>query len=160
MGIKVEVDTHGVSVMFQGLDAALSDLTPVWAKMRRIYIDFLKEQFSSEGGYTGEPWKALNPRYAAWKAANGAGRGILRGLSDNLYGSLTTEGHSMQVFRTTPTWMEYGTRVFYGRIHQTGSINVSNRPPKRIVIPALTQAEGDRAVDALLAHMFKRMRTG
>jgi phage gpG-like protein len=160
MGIKVEVDTQGVTVMFQGLDAALADLTPVWGQIRRIYIDFIKEHFASQGSYTGEPWKPLSPRYAAWKAANGAGRGILRGLSDNLYGSLTSEGHAMQVFRTTPSWMEYGTQVFYGRIHQTGSISVQNRPPKRIVIPALTQAEGERVVDALLAHIYKRMRTG
>jgi phage gpG-like protein len=154
------VDDTGLQNMIRGATAAFRDLSPVWLEIRKIYMDFIKEHFNSQGSYTGEPWQPLSPNYAAWKAAHMPGAGILRGLSDNLYGSLTSIGHAQTIFRSTPLWMEYGTSVFYARIHQTGSIRVQGRPPKRIVIPKMTQAEGERVVDVMAAYLLRRMRTG
>lgn len=157
--IKMQVDAENLEVMLRGIDAGLSNLTPVWNQVRNVYVAFVKEQFKSEGSYTGSTWKPLNPAYAKWKAEHAPGKSILR-LRDRLYGSLTNKSHSEHIFRTGPSWMEYGTSVFYARIHQTGSLAVTNRPPKRTVIPPLTKAEGDQIVDIFAAYLFKRARMG
>jgi phage gpG-like protein len=157
--LKIDVDDSGLKVMLTGIQTGLNDLTPVWTPIHQIYIAFIKEQFASEGAYAGVKWEPLNKKYAAWKAQTAPGKTILR-FRDRLYGSLTDEKHPEHVFRTGPGWMDYGTKVFYARIHQTGSVSVANRPPRRVVIPPMTQAEGERVVDAFQAYLFKKARTG
>jgi len=155
--IKIQVDKSGVDVMLRGIEQGLNNLTPVWGQVRQIYIAFIKEQFQSEGGYTGTTWQPLNPSYARWKAQHAPGKSILR-LRDRLYGSLTGRSHPEQIFRTGKNWMEYGTSVFYARIHQTGSMSIRDRPPKRTVLPPLTRAEGEKVVDVFLAYLLKKAR--
>lgn len=155
--IKVEIDTLGFERMLAGIETGLRDLTPVWADVRDILVQFVKKHFDTQGGYVGQQWRPLSPAYAAWKEAHAPGMAILR-LRDRLYGSLTNKGHGDQIFRATPDRLEWGTKVPYARIHQTGSLKVANRPPKRVVLPVPTREEGERIADAFLAHMLRKAK--
>lgn len=154
--IKVEIDSLTFEQVFQGLEGGLRDLNPVWMDVRDILIAFLKKHFQSEGAYPeGGAWKPLSPAYARWKEKHAPGKPILR-FRDRLYGSLTEADHEDQIFRRTPDRMEWGTKVPYAIIHQTGSLTVTNRPPKRVVLPAPSKVEGERIADAFLAHMLRK----
>lgn len=155
--LKITVDGTGMTTLLDNLRTAVDDFTPVWPQVRQIFMAFMRKQFESEGAYAGVGWVPLSPAYAARKARLAPGKTILR-FHDTLYGSLTSAGNAQQVYRTGPAFMEFGTRVFYARIHQTGSLTVPNRPPKRVVLPLPTQAEGERIADAILAFMLKRAR--
>lgn len=153
--IKVEIDTLSFEAVMNGLEAGLRDLTPVWPDVRDILIAFVKQHFATQGAYVSDPWRPLSPAYARWKAKHAPGKSILR-FRDRLYGSLTEANHAEQIYDATPDRLEWGTRVPYARIHQTGSLKMQDRPPKRVVLPAPTRAEGERIADAFLAHMLRR----
>src|SRR6266404_3813538 len=106
------MSSEKLELMIHNVEMGLRDLTPVWKDVRDIYIAFLKEQFASEGGYAGVKWVPLSENYAKWKAKHYPGKGMLRGATDDLYQSLTSQAHPQQVFRSTPQWMEWGTSVF------------------------------------------------
>lgn len=57
--------------------AQLTDLRPFWPKVRTLFIDWMREQWDTEGRAGGEAWAPLTPRYAAWKATKRPGRPIL-----------------------------------------------------------------------------------
>lgn len=155
--MHLEMDTSGLEYQLRGMESALRNLKPVWAQVRDVLIDFIKQHFNTEGSYAGTPWVPLSPAYAAYKARKAPGKTILR-FRDRLYGSLTKRGSEEQVFRMGENWMEWGTAVPYARPHQTGSLSVQNRPPKRVVLPPLTKNEGERIADIFLAFMLKQTR--
>jgi len=155
--LKIEVDGAGMTTLLDNLRTAVDDFTPVWPQVRQIFMAFMVKHFESEGSYAGVGWVPLSPAYAARKARLAPGKTILR-FHDTLYKSLTKSGDANQVYRTGPSFMEFGTRVFYARIHQTGSLKVAGRPPKRVVLPLPTQNEGERIADAMMAFMLKRAR--
>jgi phage gpG-like protein len=155
--ISIDCDMSGLEYQLRGMETALGNLRPVWAQVRDVLVDFIKQHFDTEGAYGGQRWMPLSPSYAAYKARHAPGKSILR-FKDRLYGSLTRKNHAEQVFRMGENWMEWGTKVPYARIHQTGSLKVQNRPPRRVVLPPLTKNEGERIVDIFLAYMLKRTR--
>lgn len=158
--IKVEIDSLSFEEVFQGLEAGLRDLNPAWEDVRNILLAFVKKHFDSQGSYPeGKEWRPLSEAYARYKARVAPGQPILR-FRDRLYGSLTEADHADQIFRRSPDRMEWGTKVPYAIIHQTGSLKVSNRPPKRVVLPAPSKVEGERIADAFLAHMLRKAQGG
>jgi len=157
--IRVGVDKSGLEIKLRGLEQGLRDLAPVWPKVHEILLAFMKQHFASEGTYAGVRWRVLSPNYARWKAKHYPGKKILQ-LRGDLYGSLTQPRHASHVFRSGPSFMEFGTSDWKARIHQTGSLKIANRPPRRIVLPKLTKAEGEQIVDVMLAFMLRKVRTG
>jgi phage gpG-like protein len=141
--------------ILKNVRAGLMDLSPAWrGPVREIFFTMMREQFKQEGAYTGEKWVPLNPAYAAWKARKYPDKGILQRmgyLHDSLTGS--TE---WSVFRSGPSFAEYGTRLVYAATHQYG--DASRNIPQRQVIPTLSKAEGSRIADALLAFILGRAR--
>jgi phage gpG-like protein len=152
--IQVQIEQRELQVMLTGLDARLRDLTPVWGKVHDIMIALLRQHFRSQGAYAGAAWVPLSPAYAAWKKRHYPGKTILR-REDTLYESLVSKTHASHVWRTGPSFAEYGTRVSYARFHHFGT---KRGLPVRKVIPSLTRAEGERIVDAILAYLFRAMR--
>lgn len=152
--IQVQIEQHDLQVMLTGLDARLRDLTPVWGKVHDIMIALLRQHFRTQGAYAGQAWVPLNPAYAAWKKRHYPGKPILR-REDTLFESLVNKSHGRHVWRTGPSFAEYGTSVPWARFHHFGT---KRGLPVRKVIPRLTRVEGERIVDAVLAYLFKSMR--
>lgn len=155
--ISLEMDTKVLQYRLKGLKAGLADLSPVWrGPVYRIFQDFIKVHFDSGGSYSGDQWAPLSPRYAAWKEKHYPGKGILR-REDDLFKSL--QDGPDKVLRVTPDSAEMGTSVPYAVYHQAKDRGKAPFP-RREVIPPLTRQEGTRIVDAILAFLFKSMRTG
>lgn len=58
--------------------AAMTNLIPFWPRLVPLFINWMRRQFESQGIYwTGAPWRPLTPEYAAQKAREFPGRGIL-----------------------------------------------------------------------------------
>ncbi len=153
--ITVKMDAERLNVRLGGILGAVKDLRPVWPDVHNIFMDFIKEVFRSQGGYAGTTWQPLNPNYAAWKARYYAGKPIMQ-LTGRLYESFITPNHPEHVYRTGPSFGEFGTRVLYARTHHWG-YPPRNIPARRL-IPRFTKAEGERVVDAILAHIIKGAR--
>jgi len=153
--IKVSGDATRLIQTLDGVKLGLKDLTPVWGKVHEVFIAFVKRVFETEGGYVGDAWKPLSPAYAKWKARHTPNKGILQ-LRGQLFASLTEPQHSDHVFRSGPSWAEYGTRVLYAKFHQTGTRQMPRRPP----IKPFSRVEGEAAADIVLAYMLERARRG
>lgn len=79
----------GLGVDLSGLDdadrrlarfaAQMADLRPFWPKVSDLFVDWMGDQFATEGGalVTGGKWARLSPEYAARKAVTHPGKGIL-----------------------------------------------------------------------------------
>lgn len=155
--MNITYDDDGARAMISGISDALDDLRPFFGDVHDIFIAFEKEVFKSQGGYAGNLWEPLNPRYAAWKTRHFSGKDIMH-RGERLYRSLTTKTGEDHIYETGPSWMEVGTRTLYARAQHFGyePTNLPSRP----LIPKMTKAEGERMVDALLAHVLKAARTG
>lgn len=103
---------------------AARDATPAFVDLRDLFVSAMDSQFDSEGGYGAGGWAPLSPRYAAWKQQQYPGRGILE-ATGALRDSLTT---SLDVNEVGPRSMTVGSRVRYGRYHQS-------RRPRRTSLP-------------------------
>ena len=108
---------------------SISDWTEPLKKAGDIFYRVEKEQFDSQGGYSGG-WVALSPRYAIWKAKHYPGQPILVRKGD-LRGSLIKKGSKGSLYKLTPTRLEKGTNVPYAIYHQsTGKRRkLPRRPP-------------------------------
>lgn len=150
--INVEVQAGGLEVYLRGVAEALSDLTPAWAEIHDVLLRFEEVVFASEGKYASADWVPLSPRYAAWKLRTHGALPILQ-LDGALVKSLTIRDDPAHVFRSAPTWAEFGTRVRYARAHQSGwpPANLPARPP----IPPITREQGEAIGDVILGHVLK-----
>lgn len=154
--INITIDQKDLEVTLRGLQEGLGDLRPVWqGAAHQIFLDMMQAHFVSEGQHSGEGWVPLSPGYAAWKERNYPGQPLMR-LTDRLFGSLTTKDDPEHVFRSGPSFAEYGTQVRYAPAHHYG-YPPRNLPVRR-VIPRLTTEEGERLVDAIVAYLFQKMR--
>lgn len=167
-----------VSLKLDGMNARLSDLTPAWDEVHKVFMRFEQELFNSEGSYVGEKWKPLSPRYAAEKLRRYGSLPILR-VTGELMRSYVEPGHESHVYRPTPTSAEMGSKDFKARYHQTGTLMkrkatierwkpgqrhgrgqggrftpLSGMPPRPPVKP-FSRVEGQMIVDILLAHVLR-----
>lgn len=157
--IKLAYEDGGLQVRLQGMQEGLKDLSPVWqGPVHDIFKTMMKAQFDTQGQYTDEEqWVPLSPAYAAWKARHYAGQPILQ-LRGMLRGSLIQEGpgSSSHVFRSGPSWAEYGTSINYAATHHFG--DPSRNIPQRRVIPRMSKAEGKNIGYAILAFILGKGR--
>lgn len=133
LGFFMEVDGVPQVARVLGVKAdAVKDLRPVWDD---IADDFRKREgqlWASEGSVQGMGgWVPLNPKYAAWKAANGFGNKILV-KAGRLRASMTDPTSSDHIQHKTPTGLEIGTFVPYAIYHQRGTSKMPRRPIVRI----------------------------
>lgn len=121
-----------LSVGLSRLRTDISDWTTFWTeRFAPFFYDQVQRDFVLEGGNSGASWAPLSPLYAAWKAKQFPGRGILV-RSGALKASLASSGGPGAVFRTTPTALEIGTSVPYAMFHQQGTGSMPQRPPLRV----------------------------
>lgn len=140
---------------FSRLDAAFSDLRPIWPDVRDKFWGIEKEQFDSEGaaGRNGK-WQKLSQRYEAQKIARfGPGLKILQATGD-LRASLTGQT-SDTVYRSSKDEIQIGTSLPYARHHHTGA----GRLPVRKPID-LSDRQRDELMKTVQASLVKLLRRG
>jgi phage gpG-like protein len=150
--IAIQWDSKKLELTLKGTSDALKDLRPIWGDIDAIFRAFMRQVFASEGSYGGSRWKPLNTAYAARKQRQWGTKPILQrtGLLMHSFVSANDVDH---VYRVGPTFGEFGSRKIYAKPHQYGAPSI--RLPARPMIRKFTKAEGERVVDALLAHIFR-----
>jgi len=155
--LNIQIETSELETTLHGVSAALGDLSPVWRDVQDIFVAMMAQQFATEGGAGGTRWEPLSPTYAARKQREVGSLPILQ-YSGRLQRSLTSKRDAEHIFNHGPSWAEYGTSVPYARAHHYGY--PPRNLPARPVIPTWSQDEGERIVDALLAHILRSARRG
>lgn len=120
--VTIEVDgEQQVRLAVTRILREVQDLRPLW---KRWQVAFFASEIDL---FAAAPWASLDDRYAAWKAANLPGRGILV-ASGAMKNSLVSQG-SGHIFRAQPRVMEIGTEVPYAMYHQRGTPKMPMRKP-------------------------------
>jgi len=133
------------------LKGRLRDLTPAWPAIV-VYLNLATLQnFITQGGRIGSPWRPLSAAYAKWKAVKYPGQPILR-ASDRLFRSVTSKTEDT-VEESGPDFLTWGTSVYYGRYHQRGG----RRLPKRVFL--MINDQDRRAIKLIVqAHLANSAR--
>ena len=153
--IRMEWNAGTLQYTLEGIERGLSDMRPAWESIGDIFRAFMRQVFRSQGSYGGSAWQPLNPAYAMYKRRRYGSKPILQ-ATGALMASFTNKASPEHVARIGPSFAEFGSRTRYAKAHQFGF------PPRNLVarpmIRAFTKAEGERVVDAILAHLFKSAR--
>jgi hypothetical protein len=81
----IRIDVSGLDVTERALVrlmAGLADLRMFWPRLVPMFIEWMREQFDTEGQWGGDAWEPLSPKYAAWKTEHYPGKGILVATGD------------------------------------------------------------------------------
>ena len=98
-------DLSRLKALVSDLERRLSDLTPFWNDFAvDVLLTKVREVFRTEGYGT---WAALDPVYAAEKAIEFPGKGILR-RTDRYFQASSEVGHPGNVFVATPMELVVG----------------------------------------------------
>lgn len=131
----VEASVFGERVVarrFVRFAGAAVDASAAFRRIARILADSTEENFRTRGVAGGSRWRDLSEPYAS-RTGRRVDERILR-LTDRLYRSLTDEGHAEHVQEIGPTEMRWGSRVPYGKFHQSSRprSKIPYRPPVRL----------------------------
>lgn len=120
----LEINDQEVKIHVQRVLEALGDLRPAFAgPVNQAIDDFFTKQFDTEGQHGGLKWEPLRPVTQMLRQRRGHGRGGILHDTGRLRASLEKGGKSAEgEFAVTKSSLRRGTRVPYGRFHQTGSV--------------------------------------
>ena len=158
MPLDLDYDDDGTREKLAWIAAQLLDLRPFWPKLVSLAIDWWGKQFDTEGAFGGFPWPPLSPSYAAWKAANYPGRGILVLERDlRQAASLPDRVANPQDLTLTIPWARLKGEQVDLSWHQLGTTRMPARPlifgdP----LPAAAALDLDRAMDEYLNDLIAR----
>lgn len=111
------------------IDLTLADFRPVWREATKLFYEFEKEAFDSEGRSSAVgQWKPLTRAYAQWKEKKAPGKPILE-LTGALRASLTRPNARGSIRRVTDEEMLVGSAIPYAVFHQGGTRKMIARPP-------------------------------
>lgn len=143
--VRLSADTRDVDAMLDRAGAPL-DMRNAQRALVDFYTTREREQFSRQ------PWRRLSRRYAAAKARQFPGRGILQ-RTDALFEGLTTP----EVVEFSQDIGVVGIRtgqgrspLFYAQFAQQG-----RGEPKRVVMPPLKTEERELVVDIIRVHVLR-----
>lgn len=156
MGLDFTIDVDGVREFdrsFNRIRRHINDLFPVWREVQAEFFFIERRQFRTEGaaGASGR-WKALSPKYAAWKLKRYGPKPILE-RTGRLLKSLTNQSpDTIRVFGRREAI--FGSRVPYGRYHQRGG----GRLPQRKPIDPTTEQKRDlqKAIQRGLVKIIRK----
>jgi hypothetical protein len=105
------------------------DARPAFSAIASLIIDETAQQFATEGAHGSGGWKPLAESTLREKRRLGFGsRGILE-RTLTLERSLTERGDPNMILEVSPDELAFGSRVGYGRYHQTGTTRLPQRQP-------------------------------
>jgi len=126
--VTVEIDETTAVASLDKLAERLGDMRRFFRNYWAVkFFNDILQNFETEGGSVGG-WRALSPRYAAWKRRVVGNRPILQ-FSRNMRESFVI-GNPNNVLRVTKTHAEAGSRLQRAYWHTTGT----SRLPRRRVI--------------------------
>ncbi|MBA2741943.1 MAG: hypothetical protein H0U46_08020 [Actinobacteria bacterium] len=158
MPLDLDYEDGDVRARLQWIVAQLIDLRPFWPKVVSLAIEWWGKQFDTNGGFGGRPWPALSPGYAAWKAVNYPGRGILV-LDRDLRAAVSLPDRVMSpsTLELTIPWARLKGENVDVSWHQLGTARMPARP---IVfgdpLPAQAALDLDRVMDEYLDDLVAR----
>lgn len=130
----VSPDDTQFSRVFNTMQTAVDDMTPVFFDIANSFYVHMKEVFALEGAVGNRThWEPLSSFYAAWKKVNYPSRKILH-LTGALEESLTQKGDSNGVLEVRKMEMSIGTSLNYAKKHQTGGKFGNSVLPQRKII--------------------------
>lgn len=134
-------------------DILEGDLSEFWPLLERSTREWLTAQFDTEGRWGGDPWAPLSGAYAARKARQHPGRGILVAT-----GALRDASIRFTPVKTRDTFRAV-IRSPIVQYHQSGTSRMPARPiiPRRL--PATALAELERlAADYVSDVLYRQIR--
>jgi phage gpG-like protein len=146
-GPEVQLEVRGqtkAAFDLRELGVRASDVRPVGKQVRSVFHHAEEQRFADAG----PGWPPLAASTAERKSQQDLPAAILR-ASDRLYRSLV-EGSSDEAKWMTPTTIELGTKVWYARFHQDGTVNL----PQRIVVDLPQQAVSE--ISGILARFIAK----
>ncbi len=147
-GAALDIQIHisnaaEVKAAFEGLQARLADLTPVFQDIGESMLNRTRERFNTQTAPDGTPWKALSPAYTLVKKQNVA---QILTLYGRLRGTLNYQAGKHEV--------RIGTPLIYGATHQFGDPrrNIPARP-----FLGLSTSDEQELLDILNDHLSRAM---
>lgn len=125
-GVNITVDDTQVQGLFKRLVHAAGDTDQALRDIGEYEIRATRERAAREESPDGTPWVKLSPRYAARKAKKRGGAPILK-FDNHMLGDRLN-------YQVGDTWVEIGTNVPYGALHQFGG--TSGMAPGPAAVPA------------------------
>lgn len=120
----------------------IKDLTVFWKKnVRPSLISQAKQVFDTKGFGEWPPRKDQKKKHPLMR------------LSDRLYNSWTKTGAEGNIFRFGKLWMEWGSNVFYGIIHELGGPIIPKRAIGEIIA---TKSKTGKTLDERLTSLLIR----
>jgi hypothetical protein len=140
MVMTITIDAFGETELNRTLlriTKAAEDMRPAFNAIHDNFLILEQRQFESEGGYSGG-WAPLAESTVRAKAAAGLDPHILR-ATDELFKSLTEKDDENHIFTVTGDTMFIGSKVDYGKYHQSREprSRLPRRPP--VVLPEATK---------------------
>ena len=120
---EFELESGNLFKALDRLKAVMEELSGPLVSTGMAVLDENRETFLGERSPGGVPWVSLKNETIRRKS----GQGILRD-TDKLFRSVTQFGAAGNVFRMNGNFLETGTTIRYGQIHQFGSNLVPARP--------------------------------
>lgn len=151
--MRITIESFGTTEFSRELlrVAERSDnMRPAFEALADDFYAVEREQFDSEGARGGQRWPPLSPRYAARKRVLFGPKPILE-ASGRLRRSLTSKGTPGNVHKVTADEIVIGSRVDYGKYHQSTAprSQLRRRPPV-----VLTEADKVRWVKKLQRYLM------
>jgi len=150
----ISIRTRGVDRVADALQAVThgtEDLRPFWPVVARLWGDWMRRQYASEGGWGGRRWAPLAPATVAEKAAAGFGaRGIL--VRTGEMRNASTAPRRMIAARSLTLVIEDEKAPY----HQGGTSRMPARPIIPEPLPASAEDDVERAAEDYIDDLLAR----
>lgn len=151
MFVPVQIGVNGQAMYATGFDLLEREARDMSIPLGEIggrLLEDIGAQFGSEGGWSGNPWEGLTPRYASWKESKVPGLPKLVGVRRTGPGSYARSGRMRaelldpQAVHVSPQRMIYSPLSNIAGWHEFGSSKMPARPP--VEVPPGELHEWDR----------------
>jgi hypothetical protein len=151
ISIDITPNLSHAETQYRRFAAFLGDLRSFWPLVVPLFIGWMREQFSTEGAFGGQPWTPLSPDYAAAKAVQYPGKGIL------VASGKMKKAASMPRRIVTPRTLTLSIDSDYLQYHQEGTDRMPKRPLIFDLLPAPAQAELTEAANIYVRDIAHRL---
>jgi phage gpG-like protein len=159
-GLELNIEVFGeveLSRQLLRFTRVAEDMSPAFRDIHRDFLDVERRQFEGQGIGPAGKWAPLAESTKAHKASAGLDPRILIG-TERLFKSLTDEGDADHVYTVTADSMHIGSRVDYGKYHQSRAprTRLPRRPP--VDLRESTKKKWVKYIQAWLIESFRNAR--
>jgi hypothetical protein len=144
-----------IARQLEGLEERLSDMTPAWPEVLRVFRGIMRAAFATEGASTAQAWPQLADSTAKQRASQGfGGRHPILARTHTLERALTSEGGA-SVIVMAPRYFAVAVDVDYFKFHQSNAPRT--KIPRRAPIN-LTQDNKTQLLHPIRLYVTGRMQ--